>query len=94
MPSADWTAVLDDLESRLTAAEAGDLLRLGGWTLPSAGPMPVEHATRALSVLDRQHALLQALAAQRDAVHAALAGLRRPVLRAVEPAPRYVDRSA
>ena len=92
-----WSAVLDDLEARLAAAEEGHLESLAGFTPPArqAG-MTAEDQARAARILERQRALearLRADLARVAASMAAAARPRRPSWNATS-APVYVDRSA
>lgn len=87
-----WEAVLDDLESRLTAAEQGDLGALSGWTAPVSAVVPAS-ADRGVRILARQQALLTRLAAEQSRTAAAILALRRPPRPSFAAPPVYVDRT-
>ena len=91
----DWDAVLDDLESRLAAAEAGDLTGLQGWSAPSpTGRMGPDHVARARSLVRRQERFAEQLRARQAAVGRLLRGTRRPRFAVPSAPPAYVDRTA
>lgn len=95
MVDSGWGAVLDDLATRVAAAEEGDLAALEGWA-PPAEPavMTGEDHHRAIGVLSRQRALLGRLLDERAEVTSALAALRRPAMRPTAvAAPVYLDRT-
>jgi hypothetical protein len=89
-----WDRVLDDLEDRVVAAEAGDLAALAGWVPPEIAPRPMRphQQRRATGVLARQHALLDRLRNEQRAVGASIRAIRRP-RRAEATPPVYVDRT-
>ena len=92
-----WTAVLEDLESRLAAAEAGRLEALAGFSAPAWQPdaMTGEEQTLAARILERQRALELRLRADLARVSGSMASARpnRPSWNSGS-APVYVDRSA
>jgi hypothetical protein len=90
-----WTAVLDDLESRLAAAETGRIEALSGWTMPPAPPrrMDALEQARATGILARQQSLMTVLAASKAKAGAALSSMRRPRFKVEVAPPVYVDRS-
>ena len=89
-----WGPVLDDLETRVVAAETGDLSALEGWDPPTAiRPMDDEELHRANGILGRQRSLLARLRGEREEVAKSLAATRRPnPRRALSSAPVYIDR--
>ena len=89
-----WGPVLDDLETRVEAAETGDLAALEGWEPPAVQPAPMDDEAqhRASGILGRQRALLARLRDERAEVAASMAAMRRPTYRAAASAPVYVDR--
>lgn len=89
-----WGPVLDDLEDRVVAAEAGDLAALEGWAPPPVQPTPMtaDDQHRANGILGRQRSLLARLREERDEVAAAMRTVRRPQYRAVQAPPVYLDR--
>ena len=89
-----WGPVLDDLETRVVAAETGDLDALEGWEPPAQQPAPMDADAqhRATGILSRQRALLARLRDERAEVAASMAAMRRPTYRAAAPAPVYLDR--
>jgi hypothetical protein len=90
-----WALVLDDLERRVEAAEAGDLAALDGWVPPSVPPrqmMPADQH-RAARILTRQRALLGLLREQQQAVVVSMRALRRPRFGSIAAPPVYVDRT-
>jgi hypothetical protein len=94
-----WTAVLDDLDARLQAAEAGGLTALSGWAAPPqpAIAMTAGEKSRASRILARQRVLEERLRIDLATTAASIAGLRssgRPNRWAGTTAPVYVDRSA
>ncbi|WP_375387788.1 hypothetical protein [uncultured Amnibacterium sp.] len=93
LPSA-WAAVLDDLEHRVEAAEAGDLEALDGWEHPPVQPQPMspDEQHRATGILTRQHALLGRLREEQQAVVGSMRALRRPAYKPVTAPPVYIDR--
>jgi len=89
-----WTAVLDDLEVRLAAAEHGDIDRLNGWTAPvHPGPMTPADAARAGGILARQQALIGVLTERRRVVGERRARIRKRAFVVAGTAPVYVDRA-
>jgi hypothetical protein len=98
--SADaWSAVLDDLDARLSAAEAGDLDALSGWAMPAQPAAPMTGVERSLAsrILARQATLEERLRVDLARTAASITGMRasRPANRwATTSAPVYVDRSA
>lgn len=89
-----WEGVLDDLDSRVTAAERGDLAALAGWTPPETdGPLTIADTGRASRILGRQRDLLARLRAEQSRTAGAMAALRRPAFKAFSAPPVYVDRS-
>jgi hypothetical protein len=94
-----WSAVLDELDARLSAAEAGELAALAGWAVPSqpTAPMSPAEKSRASRILARQATLEERLRVDLAHAAAAITGMRsvRPANRwATTSAPVYVDRSA
>ena len=89
-----WGPVLDELDSRVTAAEHGDLGALEGWAPPAVQPAPMadDDKRRANGILGRQRALLAQLRDERSEVVAAMSAARRVPRPAVPSAPVYVDR--
>ena len=90
-----WGPVLDDLDSRVTAAESGDIAALDGWEPPAVQPHPMEPEAqhRANGILGRQRSLLERLRSERAEVAASLAAMRRPAYRPTPTStPVYVDR--
>jgi hypothetical protein len=93
-PWDPWAPVLDDLEHRVEAAEAGDLQALEGWEPPAVQPAPMtaEDQHRANGILTRQRALLGRLREEQQTVAASMRAMRRPQYKAVTAPPVYVDR--
>lgn len=93
-PDAGWTAVLDDLEHRVEAAEGGDLAALDGWEPPAIQPRPMsdEDRQRATGILSRQQALQSRLRADQQALAVTMRAMRRPQYKAAAPVPVYLDR--
>jgi hypothetical protein len=94
-----WAAVLDDLDARLLAAEAGEFTALGGWSAPPQLEVPMTGAeqSRASRLLARQRTLEERLRTDLARTAASIAGMRsaRPANRwATTSAPVYIDRSA
>jgi hypothetical protein len=88
-----FDAALDDLESRLSAAERGDLAALSGWSPPTPLEAPSDTG-RAERILARQRDLLARLREEQAGTAAALSSLRKPRSSAFStPAspPVYVD---
>ena len=95
----DWAAVLDDLDARLLAAEAGELAALSGWAVPPQPPVPMtaDEKSRASRILARQATLEERLRVDLARTAASITGMRaaRSAGRwATSSAPVYVDRSA
>ena len=91
--------MLDELDARLSAAEAGELTALSGWAVPSqpAATMSQAEKSRASRILVRQATLEERLRADLARTAASIIGMRsaRPADRwATTSAPVYVDRSA
>ena len=93
-PWDPWAPVLDDLEHRVEAAEAGDLAALEGWEPPAVQPHPMtaDEQHRANGILTRQRALLGRLRDEQQAVSASMRAVRRPRYATVTAPPVYVDR--
>jgi hypothetical protein len=93
-PADGWAPVLDDLERRVEAAEAGDLAALDGWLPPAVQPRPMtpEDQQRATGILHRQQALHARISEDQKAVAASMRAMRRPKYRVATAPPVYVDR--
>jgi hypothetical protein len=94
-----WSAVLDELDARLSAAEAGELASLSGWAVPLQPPsaMSAAEKSRASRILARQATLEERLRTDLARTAASIIGMRsaRPANGwATTSAPIYVDRSA
>ena len=89
-----WAPVLDDLDTRVAAAEAGDLAALEGWEPPAVQPRPMtaDALARANSILARQRALLGRLRDEQLTVAASMRSMRRPQHRPTAAPPVYLDR--
>lgn len=89
-----WGPVLDDLDTRVAAAESGDLAALEGWEPPAVQPSPMtpDAQDRANSILARQRALLGRLRDEQQTVAASMRSMRRPQHRPVVAPPVYLDR--
>ena len=63
-----WADILDELEAGLASAESALATGVlppatGSWIVPVvSSPMPEEHCARAAALLERQHAVIAALA--------------------------------
>lgn len=93
-PRDPWGPVLDDLDSRVTAAESGDLLALEGWEPPALQPEPMsaDAQHRASGILARQKSLLARIRTEQNAVAVSMRAMRRPQYRPAAPVPVYIDR--
>lgn len=89
-----WGPVLDDLDTRVTAAESGDLAALEGWEPPAVQPAPmtVDDQHRATSILNRQRALMAQMREEQNAVASSMRAMRRPQYRPATAPPVYLDR--
>jgi hypothetical protein len=90
-----WRAVLDDLDMRLAAAEAGDLAGLAGWTAPAEGlpAMTADESARASAIAERQARLSDALRVRSMRAAHARSTVQRASYRAADKPSVYVDRA-
>jgi hypothetical protein len=90
-----WAVVLDDLDARLAAAEAGDLTGLAGWTAPAEElpAMTPDESARARGIAERQARLGNALRVRSTRAAHARSTVHRASFRSADKPAVYVDRA-